>query len=81
MPKVVFYNNFRAKIAESVFTADDDFLLNTAFLMIRISDLVGTTFTSVHPVFLKNSFYDDLTEILPTEPPMRGLPKTLITGN
>jgi hypothetical protein len=51
MPKVVFYKNFRAKLAESVFTADDDFLLNTAFLMIRISDVLGTTFTSVHPLF------------------------------
>ena len=63
MQKVVFWNSFRFQVAESLFTADDDFLLNTAFLMIRISDLVGTTFTSVHPLFLKNSFYDDLTEI------------------
>jgi len=77
MPKAVFINSFRAKIAESVCTCDDDFLLNLAFLMIRISDLKGTTFTSVHPLFLKSSFYDDLREILPTEPPMRGLPKSL----
>jgi hypothetical protein len=55
----------------------DDFLLNIAFLMIRITDLLNSTITTVHPVFNKNSFYDDLSDLFPTEPTMRGLPNPM----
>jgi hypothetical protein len=78
-PKVLFVNNFSCTLAETTLTMADDFLLNVAFMMIRISGLLNSTFTTIHPVFLKQSFYDDLSDIIPTEPTMRGVPLSLTT--
>jgi hypothetical protein len=76
-PKVLFVNNFSCTLAETTVTMADDFMLNVAFLMIRIMKLLNSTITTIHPVFLKASFYDDLSDIYPTEPTMRGLPNPL----
>ena len=72
---VIFVENTNCTMSEILLACDDDFLLNAAFIAIRVSSLLKTTFTTVHPLFLRNSLFDNLAELKPTEPPLRGMPR------
>lgn len=72
---VIFVEDTNCVMAELLIACDDDFLLNGAFIAIRVSSLLKTTFTTVHPLFLRNSLFDNLKELKPIEPPLRGMPR------
>jgi len=51
------------KMAESAFQCDDEFLVDLSYAISSVTSLLEPSFMDLHPLFMKNSFYDKVSKM------------------